>query len=803
MGVLLDPHRGQYIQNRQLPAPARIPAQKLLAGTVIKVAHGYSTVHAEMDFETYSEAGYRYDEAKKKYVAIGSKKGIGAVGAAAYAQHPSTEILCLSYNLKDGLGGRLWYPGDPMPWDLFAHIEKGKLIEAHNSIFEYFIWTYVCVKKMGWPELKLEQLRCSMSKAASFALPGALDKLTSAIPAPVVKDKDGQALMRRLSQPKAPTAKDGSLRYQRALYSEAYQRLGEYCVNDTIAESEVSAMLPDLSPDELELWLLDQRINVRGVHIDKKALEDCISIVEQAFARYSEELKILCGQEPDEDGEMQWRVTSPAQLDNIKSYLASRGVETETLNKKAVAKLLAKDDLPADCRRVLEIREMLGASSVKKLFSLLHHLCDDDRVRGLFAFCGADRTGRFAGRGPQPQNMPSAGPKLHQCDPIGGCGHHYQKSLNACPWCGADASFSEMVDWGPDAVDQALKVIASRNLHYVEHYFGDAISVVSGCLRGLFTAAADKDFICSDFSAIEAVVLAFLAGEEWRMEVFRTHGKIYEMGAAMITGTPFEEFMKVAGYPDITKPKWWEEDPLPGGKHHALRKTIGKVSELASGYQGWIGAWKNFGADKFMTDPEIKKAILKWREKSPMIEELWGGQYRKHKYRWEFTPEMYGLEGAAIQAVMNPGQAYQYRYITYQCHEDVLYCRLPSGRLLSYHEPRLVPTVAKHGNPQWQLTYMGQDEVGRWVRLNTYGGKLTENVTQAVARDILVFAMKNLEKAGYPVVLHIHDEIVVEVDKGWGTIEEVERIMGTMPAWCHDWPIRASGGWRGRRYRKG
>lgn len=804
MGVIqkLD---GSYHTSRANGSPF-IPAADLLRDTIIWTAHGFSTVHADMDFETYSEAGFEFHEELGKFKGLGaSKKGLSAVGSAVYAQHPSTEVNCLAYNLKDGLGPRLWNWGEPPPWDLIHHFQTGLLVEAHNSIFEYFIWTYVCVPKLGWPPIHHKQLRCSMSKASSFALPAALDKLSEAINAPIKKDMEGKAVMLKLSQPRAPTKADPSLRYDRVRYATEYQRQGVYCINDTAAESEVSAMLPDLPPDELELWLLDQQINIRGVHIDRKMLENCISVVEQAFDKYSEELKQLCGSYVDEKGEVKWNVSSPAELANIRVFLAKNGIDTPSLDAEALAKLLARDDLPANCRRVLEIRDMLSAASVKKLFSLLNHLCNDDRVRGLFAFCGADRTGRFAGRGPQPQNFPSGGPKLSLCDKINGCGHYYRGGLVNCPWCGADAAFSEpKQDWSHDAVEQAFKVIASRRLDYVEYYYGDPVAVISGCLRGLFTAAPGKDFICSDFSAIEAVVLAELAGEKWRQEVFRTHGKIYEMGAAMITGTPFEEFMRVAGYPDITKEGWWVDEPLPGAKHHPLRKTIGKVSELASGYAGWIGAWKNFGADKFMSDDEIKQAILAWRDASPMIVELWGGQWRKHPKKWEFTPEFYGLEGAAVQAVMNPGCAYQYRMLTFQVHADVLYCRLPSGRCLSYHTPRLIQSTAPHGNPVWQLTYMGQDAVtNQWVRLNTYGGKICENVTQAVARDILVFALKNLEKAGYPIVLHIHDEIVAEVDKGTGSIEEFERIMAIMPPWASDWPIRAAGGWRGLRYRKG
>jgi len=790
MGVIQNPN-GTYSPCRDPFEHTYTPAANLLRETIIHVAHGFSTVHAEMDFETYSEAGFNFDEDAGRFKGLGaSKKGLSAVGAAVYAQHASTEVLCLAYNLKDGLGPRLWLPGEPPPWDLIAHFQSGGLVEAHNSIFEYFIWNFVCVRKLGWPAISHTQLRCSMSKAASFALPMSLDKLSEAIDAPIKKDKEGKAVMLKLTQPRTPTKTDPSLRYDPIRYADQYTRLGEYCINDTYAESEVSAMLPDLSPDELELWLLDQQINIRGVHIDKESLDNCISIVEQAFDKYSEELRAICGGFYDEKGVWQWNVSTPAELANIRVYLAANGVQTTSLDAEHLALLLARDDLPPNCRRVLEIRDMLSASSVKKLFSLLAHLGEDNRVRGLFAFCGADRTGRFAGRGPQPQNFPSGGPKLSLCDKINGCGHYYRGGLLNCPWCGADAAFSSpKKDWSHEAVDQALRVIASRNLIYVEHYYGDPIAVISGCLRGLFTAAPGKDFICSDFSAIEAVVLAELAGEKWRQEVFRTHGKIYEMGAAKITGTPFEEIMQ------------YKKDT---GDHHPLRKTIGKVSELASGYGGWINAWKNFGADKFMTDDEIKKAIVTWRDASPMVVELWGGQWRKHPNKWEFTAEFYGLEGAAVQAVMNPGQAYSYRSITYQVHADVLYCRLPSGRLLCYHTPRLMQSTAPHGNPVWQLTYMGQDSVtGQWVRQNTYGGKLCENAVQAVARDLLVFSLKNLEKAGYPIVLHVHDEIVAEVDKGTGSIEEFERVMAIMPPWASDWPVRAAGGWRGLRYRKG
>jgi DNA polymerase len=334
---------------------------------------------------------------------------------------------------------------------------------------------------------------------------------------------------------------------------------------------------------------------------------------------------------------------------------------------------------------------------------------------------------------------------------------------------------------------------------------------VSGCLRGLFVAAEGHDLIASDFSSIEGVVTACLAGEDWRVEMFATHGKAYELSVAKITGKPFAEIMAHAGYDDVESPKWWTRRARKG-EHHPLRQTIGKVAELASGFGGWINAWRNFGADKFMSDEEIKQAILAWRQASPNIVEFWGGQVRG----WD-REELFGLEGAAVRAVLAPGQwAHVMRKngthtgVSYICHNGALYCWLPSGRALTYHNPRLDPNTRGFGGA-WSLSYEGWNSnplaggMG-WVRMNTYGGKLCENVVQAVARDIQRHAIVNLERKGYPVVLHVYDEDVVEVPQGFGSVEELERIMGTMPPWAvyngKSWPIRAAGGWRGRRYRK-
>lgn len=958
--------------------------------------------HPTMDFETYSEAGYYLTPDGKWKGITKTNPGIGAVGAPVYSEHPSTRVLSLAWDLGDG--PMLWVPPLSPPVDLFAYIAAGGVIEAWNSAFEYYIWLNVCHKRMGWPALPYEQLRCAMAKSRAHSLPGKLEKAAEVVGLEQ-KDKTGDLLIRKLCIPtnskKPPTLED-------------YDALYRYNMQDLRAEESVSSRCPDLSPFELDVWLLDQSINFRGVHVDRAALSDCREIIRQATERYTAELQQLTG----------GMVQTVGELANMTRWLGFSGVYTNSLESDAVDALLERGDIPANARRVLEIRSMLGAASVKKLEAIDRMLCSDGRLRDLFVYCGADRTGRFAGRGPQPQNMPGGLPA--------------------------------------EEVEDALACIALRNLDAVEAAYGNAVAVVSGCLRALFTAAPGCDLICSDFSAIEAVVLAELAGEEWRQEVFRTHGKIYEMSAAKITGIPFEEFarykaetgdhhpmrkkvgkvaelacfthdtqvltdsglkrivdvtaddflwdgvewvksegailkgkrrvinvdgvgvtpdhpislgrswkvakvlasnksilrqalafgseniplsptrtgvgagapfasvlvgrsgllisqistavrLRVAGCAAVKKLKklglnytqntrisspipstdvdsltgsglqsrvathrpvkgmkttgagvlrfvmrgagkterliswlmsslstvgimlrlrWTEQIPIEGtsretsassvnlrtdvingvssncksestnlrdvydivnaGPRHrfTIKTDSGYLVVHNSGYGGGLGAWKAFGADEFMTDEEIQENVRAWRAASPAVVALW-----------------WGLQEAAVMAISNPSYCYSYRSISYGVQGDILYCLLPSGRRLTYHKPRVATKTLPWGKETLCITFEGWNSnylngpVG-WMRLETYGPKLTENVVQAVSRDLLVNSMLNLDRAGYPIVLHVHDEIVAEVPKGWGGVEEFEQIMGQMPEWAAGWPVRAAGGWRGLRYRK-
>ncbi len=728
---------------------------------------------AEIDFETYSEAGYLWG-GEKWHSAAGkgkTKKGLELVGAAAYAEHHSTEVVCLFYDLKDGHGRRGWFPWQPAPADLIQYVQRGGIIEAHNSGFAWVIWYYVLHRRLGWPMLTDTQMACTKARCRAHALPGALGKAGEVLNLPIQKDQDGKRLITKFSMPRNPTKTDPRRRLRAEHDPVDGVKFYLYCADDVAAEQALSAAIPELSAFERELWIVDQRINFRGVQIDTEAVEVLIKQYEYYAEQAEQRIQAIAG-------------CSYSEVQKLVDWLASRGVYTSGLDADTIDQLMerlrASGQLHGEVYQVLQIRKDYGSSSVKKLYSLRHWVNTDGRARYLLEFHGA-QTGRWAGRGPQPQNMPSKGPAVVRSDC---CGTIRPASLQHCPYCVIADPAHHKAEWGPDGVDRVVQDARNGSLRH----WRDPVAAISGCLRGMFIARDGYDLISSDYSAIEAVVLAMLAGEQWRVDVFRGHGKIYEMSASKISGVPFEE---IANHKKLT------------GEHHHLRKGVGKVAELASGYSGWVGAWKAFGADAFMTDEEIKQAILAWRAASPMIVEFWGGQWRKDPHRWHFTPELYGIEGAAVSAVLNPGNYYQYRGIIWGVVNGVLYCQLPSGRFITYHSPRLDQTTDQRGLAVWSLSSMGADPTtGQWVRIPTYGGKLTENVVQAVARDILANALVNLERAGYPVVMHVHDEIVSEVPQGFGSIEEFERIMATMPAWAADWPIKAAGGWRGRRYRK-
>lgn len=697
----------------------------LPVGSIIKTALHHSEVLPSMDFETYSEAGYYFEpqhphgdvvqaNGRTKWVPPYKVKGLGpqgkgglpVVGTPVYAEHPSTEIVSLVYDLKDGRGRRRWAPGFPNPYDLLDHIAGGNLIEAWNVTFEWYIWNLVATRRHGWPVLTMEQCRCAMAKARRFSLAGRLQTTSEVLGLPG-KDKAGDNLIRKLSVPQTPTKGRSAHRWTPATAWGDFCAFYDYNDQDVAAEDHASARIPDLTPYEFATWQLDQRINARGVLVDIATLDAALEILAQAQAKYNAELGQITG----------GAVESVSQNQRFIGWVRSRGVHTDSLDADHRTELL-KRDLPPDVRRAIEIAELIMSANVKKLRTLKLQVSSDGRLRDQYTYCGADRTGRASAGGVQLQNITAKGPKSARC---GGCGKIFGSGAerNGCPRCGQWLDIEQLPEWTIQAVEQAIEDISYRNLDYIERIWGAPIDVLCGCLRGLFMAAPGKKLVCCDFSAIEAVAQACLSRCHWRIEVFATHGKIYEMSAAKITGNTLDFYL---------------EYKKQHGHHHEDRKKIGKIAELASGYQGWVGAWKAFGADEYFSDEEIKDLILKWREDSPEIVTMWGGQYVWcGPGKWDYRHEFHGLEGAALQAVLNPGQCFSYLDITYGVADDVLFCRLPSGRFLHYHRPRVhdVPDKLNRG-PALQLTFEGYNsnaQKGRvgWGRWETWGGKLFEN----------------------------------------------------------------------------
>ena len=741
-----------------------------------------------MDFETKSLAGHCFDPPLNKWAAVpgaaGGRKGLQIVGAAAYAEHPSTDILTLSYKLPVFNRPKRWRPGQPLPLDLFEYLAAGGIVESHNAMFERLIWENVAVRKYGFPRLDPRLQSCSMATARVRSYPGGLGDLGKVLRLDLQKDAEGKRLLNRYSVPRNPTKKDPRLWIDRDDPGEEAdaEKLDGYCDTDVLAEEGASDAMPPMSPEEREFWLIDQEINHRGLGVDRAAVRDCIAVLEQALVRYGDEFRRITGG------------LNPTQTQAIRGWLAAKSVYTDSLDEEHVTGLLERKDLSGDVRRVLEIKALIGSASVKKLYAMDNMASADDRLRNLIVHHGA-RTGRPTGEGAQPLNMPRSGSKLATC---GGCGQPFGSHNDACPWCAEPVTGPPKLKWKPDMIDAVLSVMKYRNLDLVEFYFGDAVPLIIGCLRGLFVAGPGNVFIASDYTAIEAVVIAMLAGEQWRIDAFRARKDIYLVSAAKITGRTELDY---------------ELYKIQYGEDHPDRQKIGKVAELALGFGGWINAWRQFDKTDNFSDEEVKNNILSWRDASPNIKELWGGQWRGSK--WSGHAERYGVEGAAVNAVQYPGTAFFAAGVRFQVERlpsgPALILTLPSGRPLTYHEPRLDPSTREFDSPgTLSLTYMTWNSNPKygplgWVRMSTFGGRLTENIVQAIAHDLLRFAIVNLRAAGFHTVLHVYDEIVVEVPEDtpdWA-LAEVERMMSLVPAWAAGWPVAAKGGWRGRRFRKG
>lgn len=677
------------------------------------------------DFETYS--------------AIDLK----AQGLDVYARDPSTGVHCMAYAFDDGPVRVATDSGFEMAClergDAFKsldyvleHVRSGGLVYAHNAPFEWAIWNFILVPRYGWPELKIEQMRCTMAMAYAMALPGALEAAAPALGIAQRKDGAGKRIMLKWCKPKP----DGKM-WRPEDDPEQFAALCRYCAQDVEVERALHGRLMELSTSEQSLWNLDHRVNQRGVQVDLPSVELALRLVDVEKERLNQAMLQVTG----------GVVGSCTEVQLLVKWIRSQGVDMKGVAKAEVLDTL-DGDLPANVRTALELRKEAAKSSTAKLAAMKERASVDGRVRGIHQFHGAS-TGRWAGRGIQVQNFPRPR-KLSKDD-----------------------------DQQAKCVDEICDLIAKGDREGLDIFYGPVMDALADGLRGMLIAPPGKDLIAVDFNQVEARVLAWLAGEESVLEVFRTHGRIYEHAAADIYGCDIH---------DVTKEQ----------------RQIGKVAVLALGYGGGVGAFQSMAKNYFIKvpDPQADEIKQAWRLAHPKIVNYW-----------------YDVERAAIAAVREGGKqaaGAPGREVVFKKSGSFLWCRLPSGRVLCYPYPEMRVVTTPWGEEKDALTYMtvvsnpkakiieDPNSNGTWKRISTYGGSLAENVTQAAARDLLAEAMKRLDAAGFEIVMHVHDELVVEVDEASdeGTLKRVEEIMAEVPSWATGLPLAAEG-WRGKKYRKG
>lgn len=661
-------------------------------------------IHLSIDLETYSD--------------VNLKKA----GLYRYVQSPAFEILLFAYSF-DGAPTQVidMAQGEEIPMEVIHALTDPQCLKhAYNAAFEWY-----CLSKYMGAQLPPAQWRDTMLHGLYAGYTAGLDATGRALGIPEDKQKltTGKALIRYFCVPCKPTkANGGRTRNYPHHDPEKWELFKTYNGQDVVAEMEIERRLSVFPvPDFVQKqWETDLLINARGVAVDMDFCEGALELGETIRAQLTDEAVQLSG------------LQNPNSVKQLARWLsAETGDDITTLRKETIKELLGRDN--ADhVQRMLEIRQELGKTSTKKYDAIEAAVCDDGRVRGLLQFYGANRTGRWAGRLVQVQNLPR--------------------------------TYTEPLEF-------ARELVKGRKLDTLRTVYGSPNDTLSQLIRTAFVAAPGNILIDADFSAIEARVISWLADEEWRLEVFRTHGKIYEASASQMFGVPLERIKK-------------------GNPEYSLRQR-GKVAELALGYQGGVPAMRQMDTGKLLADlpdEEIKDIVDKWRNTNPKIRNLW-----------------YSFNDAAIRVIQNGGSL-RVRCCTFARECDCIRgttcmtISLPSGRKLYYVEPSV-------GENRWggpSITYMGVNDKNKWGRIETYGGKLVENVVQAIARDCLAQAIEHLEAAGLPVVFHIHDEVVIDTaafDTNDAMLDKVVKIMSTPIPWAEGLPLGADG-WVGAFFKK-
>ena len=617
-------------------------------------------------------------------------------GVYKYADSPAFEILLFAYSIDDGEINIIdLVNGEELPEEIAEAIKSDTVIKtAFNAQFER-----VCLSKHLGILLDPSSWYCTAVQAAELSLPSSLADVGAALGLERQKMTEGKELIKYFCVSCKPTKSNGGrTRNMPGDAPEKWALFKEYCKRDVDVERQIAKKLEmyPISESEHRLYVLDQRINDRGVLVDLELARQAVKLNSIQTAVATEQAYTLTGLE------------NPNSVAQLKAWLTENGVEIESLSKKAVAALA--DETDGDIQEMLHLRLLMSKTSVKKYEAVMRSVCRDTRVRGMMRFCGASRTGRWSGNILQPQSLP-------------------QNHL-------------------PD-LTLARDIVKDGDFEMLNMTFGNVPNALSELIRTVLIPKPNHRFIVADFSAIEARVLSWLAGEQWRLDTFRNGGDIYCASASQMFRVPVEKH---------------------GVNGHLRQK--GKISELACGYGGSVGALKNMGAVEMgVPEDELQGLINDWRNANPHIVKLW--------------TEVGNTAMKAIKekTIVSLGK------LVFMYERGILFIRLPSGRRLSYIKPRI--GTNRFGGDS--ITYMGVGASKKWERLETFGGKLVENIVQAIARDLLASAMMNVANAGYNIVFHVHDEIIAEAPDGQGSVDEMCMLMSINPDWADGIPLSADG----------
>ena len=636
-----------------------------------------------------------------------SKVDIATCGSYRYIDDDSFEPLLLAVAFDDEEPFMVDLAcGEDVPECVWAAVFDPEIIKtAWNAQFERTIFG-----KMAGETLSPDSWKCTMVWSASLSLPLALKTAAQVLKTGEQKDSAGEALIRYFSIPCKPTkANGGRTRNLPEHNPESWRKFKEYCLQDVRTERDIRKRLEcfPLIDHEWDYYHLDQRVNDRGVKID-------LPLVEQAITCDLMQSEIMTKKAYELTG-----LENPNSVSQLKSWLEERGIPIESLGKKDVAALieeLDKHSTDAEALEMMKLRLQMAKSSVKKYQAAQRYVCRDGRAHGLFQFSGANRTQRWAGRGIQLQNLPQ---------------NHIE------------------------TLEEARELIRMGCFDMVESIYGNTPDILSQLIRTMLIPKDSCEFVIADFSAIEARVLAWLAGEDWVLQAFRDGKDLYCATASQMFGVPV----------------------VKHGVNGDLRQK-GKIATLACGYSGSTGALISMGALSMgLKEDELPEIIDSWRTANPHIVQFW----------WD-------VEKTAVETVKDH-QERQVRMIRFQFYANTLWLVLPSGRKLAYIKPKLQPN--RFG--RMAITYEGLGQNNKWCRGETYSGKLVENITQATARDLLAEAMWRLEQAKFDIVAHVHDEVILEVPRGSITVDEVCGIMNQNPSWADGLPL-ASAGYIGEKF---